>query len=228
MSEFLVQVWQLWVGALTFDAALLGPILAVPLWASEYTGAVLTIALAAGISKLLGDSVVLFVNRVKPARFLVSIALNGILFVVKLFFWAFTIWLAARLIFGAERAPGDIFLLVCLGSAPYVFGVFDFMPYLGHGLRWVLGVYSWLVTVFLVTLAYSFSPVSAVVCTLGGWLLIEIASAMLARPREMAQDWLWRKTTGAPTMVTFDEQIEELTQRLQYNKGAREIAGAEQ
>lgn len=220
MLEFLAQVWQLWVGALTFDAELLAPILAAPLQTNEYTAVILTIALVAGISELLGDSVVLFVNRVRPARFLVSLALNGILFVVKLMFWAVTIWFVARVIYGAERVPGDIFLLVCLSSAPFVFGVFVFLPYLGQGLRWVLSVYSWLLTVFLVALEYQFGVVPAIVCTLGGWLLIQIAGAVLTRPRELFHDWVWRKTTGAPTLVTFDEQILELTRRMVQNTGA--------
>lgn len=221
MAEFFAQVWQVLVGALTFDAALLAPVLAAPMRTNEYTAVILTIALLAGFSELLGDSVVWFVNRVRPARFLVSLAVDAVLFVVKLFFWAFTIWFVARMIFNAERAIGDVFLAVCLGSAPFVFGVFIFLPYLGHGLRWVLSVYSWLLTVLLVALEYQFGIVPAIVCTLGGWLLIQLAGALLTRPRELFQDWLWRKTTGVPTLVTFDEQILELTRQMQQNTVAR-------
>jgi hypothetical protein len=218
--EFIAQVWQTLTAALTFDAAQLEAMLAAPLRTNEYTAAILTVALLAGISELLGDSVVWFVNRVRPARFFVSLALNGILFVVKLLFWAFTIWLVARVIFNAERALGDVFLAVCLGSAPFVLGVFIFLPYLGQGLRWVLSVYSWLLTVLLVALEFQFGIAAAIVCTLGGWLLIQIADALLARPREVFQDWMWRKTTGAPPLVAFDEQSAELARRLSRNADA--------
>ncbi len=214
MGEFIAQVWQLLAGALTFDAAALGAALAAPLRTNPYTAAILTIALLAGISELSGDSVVWFVNRVRPARLVVSLALEGVLVVVKLFFWAFTIWLVARAFFGTERTLGDIFLAVCLGSAPFVFGVFIFLPYLGQGLRWLLSVYSWLLTVLLIALELQFGVVPAIVCTLGGWLLIQIAGVALTRPRELFQDWAWRKTTGAPSLVTFDAQIEELTRHL--------------
>lgn len=221
MGAFIAQVWQLLVSALTFDAAQLGAALAAPLQTNPYTAVILTIALLAGISELLGDSVVWFVNRVRPTRLVVSLALEGVLVVVKLFFWAFTIWLVARALYATERALGDIFLAVCLGSAPFVFGVFIFLPYLGQGLRWLLSVYSWLLTVLLVALELQFGVVPAIVCTLGGWLLIQIASAVLTRPRELFQDWAWRKTTGAPPLVAFDAQLEELTRRLQGDARAQ-------
>lgn len=224
MMEFFAQVWQVLWSALTFDAAQLEIFLAAPFSTNPYTAAILTLALLAGVSELLGDSVVWFVNRVTPARFLVSLALNGILFVVKLMFWAFTIWLVARWLYGAERAVGDIFLVVCLGSAPLVFGVFVFLPYLGLGLRWLLNIYSWLLTVLLVALEYQFGVVPAIVCTLGGWLLIQFAGVVLTRPREMFQDWLWRKTTGAPTLVSFEAQSAELTRRLWRDTDAQRNA----
>ncbi|RIK22627.1 MAG: hypothetical protein DCC52_13605, partial [Chloroflexi bacterium] len=83
MGAFIAQVWQLLVGALTFDAAQLGAALAAPLQTNPSTAVILTIALLAGISELLGDSVVWFVNRVRPTRLVVSLALEGVLVVVK-------------------------------------------------------------------------------------------------------------------------------------------------
>ena len=76
MLEFFGQVWQALIAALTFDQAVLAPLMANPL-----SGVMFTIALLAGISQLLGDSVVLFVNRVKPAR--VAVTLLGTEFCLR-------------------------------------------------------------------------------------------------------------------------------------------------
>src|SRR4051794_8627960 len=46
------------------------------------------VIILAGISSLLGESVTLFVNRVKPVRFALSLLLNGLLFIVGWLVWA--------------------------------------------------------------------------------------------------------------------------------------------
>ncbi|NTU86055.1 MAG: hypothetical protein HGA45_43130, partial [Chloroflexales bacterium] len=46
------------------------------------------IAILGGASLLIGQSVILFVNRVRPARFAISLLVNGLVFTISLVVWA--------------------------------------------------------------------------------------------------------------------------------------------
>ena len=217
MIEFFSQVWQALWAALTFDVAALAPLVRAQADVWQATLVILTVALLAGISVLLGDSVTLFANHVKPARFFLTLVVNGILFALELFVWAVTIWLCAILFYGKQDSLLEVFLVVCLGSAPLVFGFLILVPYFGEGIRWFLRVYSWLVTLVLVAVQYQFSIGPAIVCSVGGWLLIQVFSVLFARPLDAVQDWVWRNATGTSGVVTFDRQIQFLTQQLRQN-----------
>lgn len=220
MIGFIAQVWQALIAALTFNLDVIEPLVHAPADAIWTTQIIASVAVLAGISVLLGDSVTLFANRVKPARFVVTLVVSGLVFALELFVWALTIWLCAAFFYDKPRPLMEIFLIVCLGSAPLVFGFLIVIPYLGEGIRWFLRAYSWLITLALIALEYQFGALPAIVCTVGGWLLIQVFGALLARPRATLQDWVWRNTTGTSGVVTFDRQIQELTQRLQQNAGA--------
>ena len=47
------------------------------------------VVLLAGLSQTFGQSVMLFVNRVRPLRFVLSIAIAAVLFVFSYNFWVF-------------------------------------------------------------------------------------------------------------------------------------------
>src|SRR5215831_8978736 len=96
--------------------------------------AALTIALLSGISLMLGQSVVLFANRVSRKRFAVCLGVAGVVYVGGLIVWGVTIWFAARYIFGLDISARTITFAVCVGQAPLLFGFISLIPYLGTSL----------------------------------------------------------------------------------------------
>lgn len=86
------------------------------------------IVLAAGLSEALGQSVVLFANRVRPGRFAASLMLTALSYPVGLLLFTLsTIFLADQ--FLAQALPVRQVLLIALWSfTPHLFGVFILTP----------------------------------------------------------------------------------------------------
>ena len=57
------------------------------------------IVFLAGASTLLGQSAVLFINRVRRSRFVISLITNGIIFIISYVVWGVTVWLIGRVLF---------------------------------------------------------------------------------------------------------------------------------
>src|SRR5512136_1302112 len=146
MNQLLSDLFQVISLALRFTPELAQAVLAYP-----HPGALaLGVAMLAGASVLVGDSVVLFANRVRPSRFVAGLALNGILFALSLAVEGLTIWLVARYLFGAQQPLGLAILIVFLGSAPLVFGFFIMAATLGPPVGRLLRIWSWLIVVLAV------------------------------------------------------------------------------
>jgi cation transport regulator ChaB len=94
-------------------------------------GAGLWIALAAGFSQAIGQAFILFVNRVRPLRFALSLLLEALLFAVGFLFWAVSTWLVARLGFGLAVPLPLLIRALGIAHAPQLLAFAGALPYLG-------------------------------------------------------------------------------------------------
>lgn len=157
---------------------------------------VVTVAFIAGVSLLLGQSVVLFLNRVTRIRFVFSLALNGALYVVNLIIWSTVIWGIGRLAFDVQQPIGIAMMAVLLGSAPFVFGFFILVPYLGLIFSRVLYAWSLLVTLVMVESAFEIGWLRTAVCVGLGWLVLLLIDRTVGRPIVTVRDRVLMKLTG--------------------------------
>src|SRR5690606_1040512 len=88
----------------------LGDILKLP----DIGGTALGIVALAGLSEAVGESVVLFANRITRARFLLSLLISAFLFVFAYLFQAASIYLVARYAFGSDASLGVVTTIVGL------------------------------------------------------------------------------------------------------------------
>lgn len=101
---------------------------------------VLGVVFLGGASVLLGQSVVLFVNRVRRGRFLFSLALNGVMYVISYFVWGVTIAVMGRFLFEFNPGTWAIVRMVGLSTAPLIFGFFILIPWLGPFIGRILNI----------------------------------------------------------------------------------------
>jgi hypothetical protein len=174
-------------------------------------GTALVIALLGGISLMLGQSVVLFANRVSRRRFAVCLVVAGLVYVVGLAVWGLTIWVTGRYVFGIEIPTGAIMFAVCVGQAPLLFGFFSLIPYLGTSLLRILSVYALLVVVAALSAVLDLRVWQAALLAAVGWALRAGLDRALSRPLAGARAWLWRASTGRPTPITQQDALAALT-----------------
>ncbi|HEY3339262.1 MAG TPA: hypothetical protein VGK18_12215 [Propionicimonas sp.] len=162
----------------------------------------LTIAALAGISTLFGDSVVLFLNRVRGWRFVVTMALNALGFVLLYALQALVIAIVGPLIAGRTPGLATVTQGVMLATAPMIFGFLVLIPYLGPAIARLLQVWGLLVLWLVNEVLFQTDLWTALLITGIGWGVMQLLSWSLARPVNWIGDRIWRLATGTPSMMT--------------------------
>ena len=212
MEEFsLIQIFigalALMYGVLRLDPAAFAAAQIAP------AGVVLTVLFLAGLSDVLGQSMTLLANRVKPGRFVISIIASIAALIFSVFFWALSIWIAAALLYDGDRSYVEVLSDVSLSYAPLIFGIFVFLPYLGNFIYRILRIWVFLALLVGVQAAYGFTFFQALVCTFLGWLVYEaITRFPVVRPDRLSR-WWWRVTTGTPEPVDIQAKADELAEQ---------------
>jgi hypothetical protein len=211
LFDFINKLWQGIGLALSFSPDLLQRVEANP----ESRVLIITVAILAGMSLLLGQSVVLFLNRVKPGRFIISLIVNGLLYVLSLAVWGFSIWLIGSWLFEVNQPLGTVLRLVGLGAAPFIFGFLILMPYLGLMVARILYVWSFLIVLRAVEFTYQVDFWPALVCVGLSWLLMLGMSHTIGKPIVALRNRVWNKLVGSPMygsaqdiLLTFGREIE--------------------
>jgi|tagenome__1003787_1003787.scaffolds.fasta_scaffold20057077_1 hypothetical protein len=169
------------------------------------------IALLGGASLMLGQSVILFANRVSRRRFATCLGIAGLVYVAGLVAWAVTIWLSARLVFRLDIPVRTIMISIGIGQAPLVFGFLCLFPAIGSSLQRILVGYSLLVVVAALSAVLGMRVWQAGLLAAAGWFFRAGLDRLLNRPLAGARAWLWRASTGRATPITRQEALATLT-----------------
>ncbi len=166
--------------------------------------ALLVVALA-GLSEGLAQSIVLFVNRISPRRFFLSLLLSASTHVMGYLFWAATIWLVGMRLFGRGEEFAVVVRAVGLAYAPQLLGFFVLVPYLGSLFALILSVWTLLATVVAVHAGLGLTLWQAAACSGVGWLLVQITRRTLGRPLLAFERWAESWAAGVPLRWTMDD-----------------------
>lgn len=196
--DFLGMLWRAITGVWSLDRGMASWFRTEPA-APELA---LTIALLAGASTLLGNSVVLFLNRIRGWRFAASLAINSISMLALLLTQAVIVALLGWLIVGQRITFTTAATAVMLSTAPLIFGFAELAPYLGPGIARVLQVWSLLALIGIVGEVYQIGYWLAVLVAGLGWLVMQGLSWLLAKPLTALGNAVWRMLSGNPTLLT--------------------------
>lgn len=199
LGALLSAVWDVAVAALllrpdaiTIDHVQSGPV-------------ILTIALAGSVSLMLGQSAVLFINRLTPRRLVLSVIVHAAIFVIGLAIWAVVIWLSAYVVLDISAPLAMVVRCVGLGCAPFLFGILIFLPYAGPLIARILYVWSLLIVLNAVSTALHVGLLSSLICVGAGWLLVLWTGNTVARPVVRARDWIQRRAAGRARLLPLEE-----------------------
>lgn len=163
----------------------------------------LPIVIAAGLSEVLGQSYVLFANRVKPTRFITTLLINIIIFVVGFFSSVLSVWLLARFVFDYDQTFYRVLPSVASSYRPLIFGFLSAIPYFGIGIINVL----YFITYVLLAQAlvfFGFQPWEAIVCTGLSLVVVFILRATIGRPII----WLGQRLRNLAAGTNFETSVE--------------------
>ena len=174
MGTPLELVW----GALRLDPAAFRSLLV----AAPGAGVGLTVVYLAGLSLAVGQSVVLFAERVSPRRFAATLGVQAVLFLASFVGWALAVWWVARVGFDAARPLRDVVAVVGLAHAPQLLGFLILTPYLGGPLQSLLSAWTLLATVVAAAAVFDLGAAQALACSASGWLVAQLLQRTLGAP----------------------------------------------
>lgn len=210
--DYLFQVIRY---ALTLDPRLYGFVAANP----RSSWLVLGVVFLAGASVLLGQSAVLFVNRVRRGRFLFSLLLNGIMYVISYFIWGVTISLIGRFLFEFDPGPWPIVRMVGLSTAPLIFGFFILIPWMGPFIGKILNIWGFLILVSVVQFGFQVGLIGALVTVGLGWLAMMLLNNLVGKPIVAIRNRIWQKVAGS----TLDATAQDLLLQFSQSEYAPEL-----
>lgn len=128
------------------------------------------IALVGGVSTMLGQSVVLAINRVRGARRFATLLASGIGLVAQGVIQAATLALLTRFVVGDRWGLEILVPIVLVAYAPYWLGFLVFLPYSGPGIARLLSVWMLVAMWTMTATNLGLARPTALVLTLGAWL----------------------------------------------------------
>ncbi|MFN8484015.1 MAG: hypothetical protein U0768_13335 [Anaerolineae bacterium] len=210
VAVYLDQLWRVIVLSLGANPAAVAVVRASPTSAALVLG----VGALAGISLLLGQSAVLFANRVSPGRFMLSLGLNAVLNVINLLIWGVTVSVLAWLLYSISIPIWSACVIILLGSAPLVFAFLTLLPYLGVPLSWVLEIWSFIIVIVFLGDLVALTLPQAFVIAVWGWLFIEVLNRALGDRLGGMRNWIWRTVTGTRYAEDTRDLVADVTRRL--------------
>lgn len=184
------DLWTVLRGVLTLD----GQAFVAGLHLKDASLVALLVVLIAALSVAIGQIVVLFANRVKPARFALSLLVSALLFAFSYAFLALSTWAFSLLDKDVHLSLPALMIVLAFGYAPLAFSFLEALAYLGIGIGWLLRTWSLLAMVVGVAAVGALSiPLAAALVTVG-WFVLVTAQATIGRPiaqlGERIMDWV--------------------------------------
>jgi len=200
-----VDFWELVRGAIALNPQAFQAMAILP----NANRIALNVLLLAGLSQAIGQSIILFINRVKPLRFLLSLIISAILFVFSYSFWIGSTWFASRLFFRQTIDFWVFFHTIGLATAPQILSFFVAMPYWGVPIQILLSLWALLAFVLGFNATTGFGIWQTFACSVLGWFVLEILQRTIGRPIAALGHWL-SNTAAGTHLVTDLRGLEDL------------------
>lgn len=195
------SLWQTIQQAMRLDQNIFADIQRLP----GGLGIALLIVSLAGLSESLGQSVILFINRLPPVRFTLALIITAASHMVGYLLWTVTVWLVGVYVFGQTVPLSAIACVVGLAYAPQVLAFFELTPFLGNPFSILLTLWSMIAIVMAVRVGLDLELWQALLASGLGWVLIQIWRRTIGRPIYALGRWLQRRAAGVPMEFTLSD-----------------------
>ncbi len=157
----------------------------------------LAVVALAGISESVGQSLVLFINKVRPSRFVPAVLISLLSYLVGYLLWTASIFAVGKYGFGKPVAWAPVAAVVGLAYAPQVLAFFELTPFFGNPFGILLSLWTMVAIVIAVQTALGLTLWQAVLAAGLGWLLLQAVRRTVGIPIYGVGRWLRKKAIGA-------------------------------
>lgn len=174
----------------------------------------LVVVLLAGLSQEIGQSVILFLNQVKPVRFVFSLVINAVLFAFGFLALVLSTWLIALVPGSVQASFPALVTVLGLAYAPLLFAFLGALPYLGVPILSILSIWHLLAMVVgfgAITnlgIGHSFGYVAF------GWVVLQVLQNTLGRPLANLGKRIANMTAGVDLVTDRRDLKEAMTQEF--------------
>jgi hypothetical protein len=158
----------------------------------------LTVVGLAGLSEALGQSLVLFINHVRPQRFMLAVLFSVVSYILGYLLWVGSVWLVGTYAFGRDVSWVPIAAAVGLAYAPQLLAFFELTPFLGSPIGILLSLWSLLAILVALRVGLGLETWQAIIAGGLGWLLLQGWRRTLGMPIAALGRWLEQHAAGVP------------------------------
>lgn len=162
------------------------------------------IALIAGISTMIGQVVVLTINRVKGFRRFLTLIAAGLLLILNGIVQALIGALLTGLLLPARLRAADLLPAILASLAPFWLGFLIMLAYTGPGIARILQVWNLLALWSLLTVQLDTSPGIALVIAGGAWLGSLLVSWIVDHSQLDLRERVFRLASGTRWVTSED------------------------
>jgi len=176
---------------------------------------IITVVFLASISEAIGQSVVLFVNRVKKQRFALALLSSSVIYFFNYFFWVISISLIVKAVLGVQlKQKYEIAFIVALAYLPRLFGFLVFSPLIGTVINVLLKVWGMLILHSALVLILGLANREAALIVLMGFLATQIIRHSFGHPLIAWARALTKRVAGVDLKANPDALSVELDDEL--------------
>lgn len=158
--------------------------------------ATLIVVCSAGISQAVAQSIILFINQVKPIRFIFSLLINTVLYVAGFVFIVLSTWLITLLPWTADVPLVKLAVVIGIAYAPLVFSFLGALPYLGVPILTGLSIWHLLAMVVGFAAIANVGTGAAFGYLAVGWFVFQVLQQTVGQPIANFGRWLADRTAG--------------------------------
>jgi hypothetical protein len=152
----------------------------------------------AGLSQALGQSLVLFINQVRPRRFILAMLASVIGYMGGYGLWLASVWLVVVYAFNVDVSWMAVAAAVGLAYAPQLFAFFELTPFLGSPFGVLLSLWTLLAIITAMRGGLGLETWQAVAASGLGWLLLQVWRRTLGAPVYALGHWIEERAAGVP------------------------------
>jgi predicted Abi (CAAX) family protease len=140
------------------------------------------IVVLSGLSLTVGQSIILFINQVKPIRFIFTVLVSAILYLFEFLFLVLSTWIITLFPNSVHVALPNLIIILGLSYAPLLFSFLGALPYFGVPLLRILSIWHLLAMVVGFGAVANIGAGFAFGYVAFGWFVKEVLENTIGQP----------------------------------------------